>query len=143
MGTANYLNVLKTFTKAVDDLALTDSNSDAITFYPGNTDAEPPSSGQWGEINMLPHDSDPLSKTDGAHENNGICQVSLYDAETGAMPTALMTLADSLADEFKHGKSYEHFTDVKVFIQRVSLSAPRVVGRYFQADLSVYWTCYT
>lgn len=134
--TAHFLNITKTFLKALDDLSL------GITVYPENVDFDPPSSGRWAELTIIRHDADPLSKDD-ANEIEGICQVSLYDADTGTTPAALLTLADTIANEFQHGTSYEHFTDVVVKIRSVTRSPGRMVGRYYQTDLSVNWTCYT
>ena len=131
--TANYLNVLKTFLKSLDDLVT------GVTFYPDNVDVIP--TGQWGQVSMISHDTDPLSK-DPEHDNSGVFQISIFD-DVGNTPADLLTLMDTLATEFHHGQSYEHFADVVVFIDRLTLNAPRVVGGFVQGDLSIFWKSYT
>lgn len=133
--TANYLDVNKTFAKVIDDLNL------GISVFQENDDANPPESGRWAEMNMLSHDTDPLAKDDG-HDNTGVCQISLFDADTGTLQSAILTLADTIQAAFTHGQEYTEFNSVTVFIDRVRRNRGRMVGKYYQVDLSIFWRSY-
>lgn len=133
---ANYLDVNKTFAKVLSDLDL------GINVYQENDEAVPPDSGRWAEMTMLSHDSDPLAKDDGT-DNTGVCQISLFDGDTGTGQGALLTLADTIDAAFQHGQEYTEYNSVTVFIQRVKRNAGRMNGKYYQIDLSVFWTSYS
>lgn len=132
----SYLNVARQFAKAMSDLSL------GITVVQENDDFTPPSSGRWAEVTMVSHDFDSMGKSGAGDEQSGIYQVSLFDADTGTLPGALYTLADTLAAEFVHGKEYSEYTDT-VFIDRLTRNAGRISGGFYQIDLSIYWTSYT
>lgn len=132
----SFLNVAKQFASAVDALSL------GITVVQENDDFAPPSSGQWAEMTMLSHDFESMGKSGAGDEQVGICQISLFDADTGKLQGALLATADTIQAAFKHGTEFSDYTDT-VFIQRVTRNAGRIVGGFYQIDLSIYWTSYT
>lgn len=133
---SEFLNIAKTFAKALDDLSL------GVTVYQENDGFEPPTSGQWCEMTMLSHDIDSMGKSGAGDEASGVCQVSLFDADENTLAGALLTLADTIAAGFTHGTEYTEFGGTTVFIQRLTRSAGRIVGPFYQIDLSIYWTAY-
>ncbi len=133
---SEYLNIYKTFAKVVDDLSL------SVSVAVENDDFVPPSAGQWVELTMLSHDIDSMGKSGAGDEASGIFQISLFDADAGTLSGVLLGLADTLSAAFTHGTEYTHFGGVEVFIQKTSRNAGRIVGAFYQVDLSVYWTAY-
>jgi hypothetical protein len=131
-----FLNVYKTFAKALDDLAL------GVDVIPENDDFDPPSAGRWIEMTMLSQDIDSMGKSGAGDEASGVLQLSLFDADTGTLSGNLLTLADLLTTSFKHGATFTEFGGVEVFIQRSTRNAGRLNGAFYQIDLSIYWTAY-
>jgi hypothetical protein len=133
---ASFLNVAKTFAKAVDDLSL------GITVVQENDDFQPPSSGQWAEMTMLSHETDSMGKSGSGDENTGVLQISLFDADAGTLQGVLLGIADQLSAEFTHGTEYTLFTDT-VYINRSFRSQGRMVGGFYQIDFTIEWICYS
>ncbi|MCK5603263.1 hypothetical protein KAR91_15375 [Candidatus Pacearchaeota archaeon] len=134
---SSFYDIERTISQAIADLAL------GITVHEQNENFAPPSTGQWGELTIIPNPVESGFK-DGASigmdENTGIAQISLFDADVGTLGKVLLQLADSIAAGFKHGTIYSAFEDV--FIQNTSRSSSRMNGGYFQLDVSISFISY-
>ena len=133
---SEFLNIYKTLAKVIDDLGL------GITIATENDDFTPPSSGQWAELTILSHDIDSMGKSGAGDEASGLYQVSIFDADEGTLSGVALALADTIAAAFTHGQTYTHFGGTEVFINRLSRNAGRIVGSFYQIDISIYWTAY-
>ena len=133
---SEFLNIYKTFAKVINDLAL------GIDVIPENDDFDPPSTGQWAELSILSHNITSMGKSGAGDEASGVCQISLYDADTGTLGGVLLALGDTIAASFKHGTSHTEYGGTEVFISSLSRNTGRIAGSFYQIDLSINWTAY-
>tara|TARA_R110000803_G_scaffold95344_2_gene163213 strand:- start:1133 stop:1546 length:414 start_codon:yes stop_codon:yes gene_type:complete len=133
---SEFLNIYKTFAKVLNDLSL------GIDVIPENDDFDPPSAGQWAEFSILSQDITSMGKSGAGDEASGVCQISLYDADTGTLSGVLFALADTISANFTHGTSYTEYGGTAVFINSLSRNTGRIAGAFYQIDLSINWTAY-
>jgi hypothetical protein len=72
--------------------------------------------------------------------NEGIMQISLFDSVVGGMAKTLLDIADTIAATLTHGTTFTDFEDV--IIQSTSINQGRIVGGFWQLDVSVTYTSY-
>jgi|TARA_R100000789_G_scaffold90199_1_gene87623 hypothetical protein len=133
---SSFYKILHTFAKAVDDLSL------GITVVQDNDNFTPPDDGQWAVLSMIPLPvvSGMKGATVSMDVNEGIMQISLFDSVVGGMAKTLLDIADTIAATLTHGTTFTDFEDV--IIQSTSINQGRIVGGFWQLDVSVTYTSY-
>jgi hypothetical protein len=143
-----FYNITRTLTQALEDISI------GVPLVMENQEFEPPDTGQWAAVSILPIPNTSMGKGLStfpptveffdADENSGIMQISLFDSDTGNLAAALYLLADIIGNGFVHGTefSFAAFNNEVVYIQNTSRNTARIQGGFFQMDMSIEWQSY-
>lgn len=133
---SSFYDITRTMLQTFSDLGL------SVDWYVENEDYQPPTTGIHAVVNFLfnPTESGSKGGDNDFDVVSGIMQISLRDADTGTLGKDVYDLADLIAAGFKHGDNPADFESIHV--DNTSLTQGRVIGGYYQMDVSVSWFSY-
>ena len=134
---SSFGNIDKTLRQALSDLAL----GYPMVLENQNFDPQGLVGDIWVEVYQLPGNVFSMMKeASGADENTGVFQVSILSKNINDGPKGVTSVADAIATEFYHGKTYNSFESV--FIQNTERNRGRIDGGFYRVDVSITWSCY-